>query len=153
IALTGVSAHAQATNPFLGSIPAPAPQSAPATMSFEDAVSRGLRYNLGLVESEHVSAEARASRMSALSALLPAISGPAGQVFERLSLREVGLTLPGLPPVTDPFQFQDARIGFSQSIYSGELRGRHRSAVATEHAAALTTNDARDIVVFTVGAA
>src|SRR5262249_50079276 len=42
---------------------------------------------------------------------------------------------------------------FSQSIYSGELRGRHRSAVATEHAAALTTNDARDIVVFTVGAA
>jgi len=153
LALTGASVDAQAVNPFHGSVPGPADQSAPVTLSFDEAIVRGLRYNLGVIESEHVSAEARASRLGALAALLPTISGRAAQVFERLSLIEVGLTLPGLPSVTDPFQYQDARISFLQSIYSGELRNRHRAAAASERAASLTTTDAHDIVVLTVGAA
>jgi outer membrane protein TolC len=153
IALTGASLDAQAVNPFRGSVPPPADQSAPVTLSFDEAIARALRYNLGVIESEHVSAEARAARLSALAALLPTVSARAAQVFERLSLLEVGLTLPGLPSVTDPFQYQDARLAFSQSIYSGELRNRHRAATASEHAASLTAKDAHDIVVLTAGAA
>ena len=153
IALAGASLDAQPQNPFLGSVAAAAAQSAPLTLSFDDAIARGLRYNLGGIESELVSAEARAARLSALAALLPTISGRAAQVFERLSLVEVGLKLPGLPSVTDPFRFQDARISFSQSIYSGELLNRHRAATASERAASLTANDAHDIIVLTVGAA
>ena len=153
IALAGASLDAQPQNPFLGSVPAAAGQSAPLTLTFDDAIARGLRYNLGGIESEHVSAEARAARLSALAALLPTISGRAAQVFERLSLTEVGLKLPGLPSVTDPFRFQDARISFSQSIYSAELRNRHRAAAASERAASLNANDAHDIIVLTVGAA
>ena len=61
--------------------------------------------------------------------------------------------MPGLPSVTDSFQYQDARIGVSQSIYSGELRDRHRAAAASERAANLTAKDVRDIVVLTVGTA
>jgi outer membrane protein TolC len=153
IALTGASLDAQPVTLFRGSVPAPPDQSAPVTLSFDDAIARGLRYNLGVIESEHVSAEARAGRLSALAALLPTISVRAAQVFERLSLLEVGLTLPGLPSVTDPFQYQDARIAFSQSIYSGELRNRHRAAAASERAASFTAKDAHDIVVLTAGAA
>jgi outer membrane protein TolC len=153
LALTSVSLGAQSSNPFLGSVHAPPGQAAPAALSFDAAIERGLRYNLGLIESEHVSVEARAARMGALAALLPSISGRAGQMFERLSLIEVGLALPGLPSVTDHFQYQDARIGFSQSIYSGELRNHYRAAAASERAADLTAKDSRDIVVLTVGAA
>src|SRR5689334_22783012 len=96
---------AQSSNPFLGSVPAPDALPAPAALSLDDAISRGLRYNLGLIESEHVSTEARATRVSALAALLPTISARAAQAVERLSLVEVGLTLPGLPSVTDRFQY------------------------------------------------
>jgi outer membrane protein TolC len=151
IALTGASLDAQSVDPFHGGVPTP---NQPVPMlSFDDAIARGLRYNLGVIESEYASAEARAARLSALAALLPTISGRSAQVFERLSLLEVGLKLPGLPSVTDPFQYQDARIAFSQSIYSGELRNRHRAAAASERAASLTAKDAHDIVVLTVGAA
>jgi outer membrane protein TolC len=147
IALTGASLDAQSVDPFHGGVPTP---NQPVPMlSFDDAIARGLRYNLWVIESEYASAEARAARLSALAALLPTISGRSAQVFERLSLLEVGLKLPGLPSVTDPFQYQDARIAFSQSIYSGELRNRHRAAAASERAASLTAKDAHDIVVLT----
>src|SRR3954462_13089597 len=105
IALIGASVNAQLQKPFLGSVPALVGQSAAMRLSFDDAIARGLRYNLGIIESEHVSTAARATRLNALAALLPTVSGRAAQAFERLSLIEVGLTLPGLPSVTNSFQY------------------------------------------------
>lgn len=151
--LVASPAGAQARNPFLGSVPSPSEPSAPLSLSMEEAIARGLRYNLGVIESDHVSADARAARLEALAALLPTITARAAQVFERLSLKEVGITLPGVPAVTDPFQFQDVRVAVSQSIYSAELRHRYRAEAATEQAASLSARDARDTVVFAVGAA
>jgi outer membrane protein TolC len=147
------AAAAQPRNPFLGSTPSTSLPTTPIRLSLEDAIDRGLRYNLGLVESDHVSADARSVRLGALATLMPTVTARAAQVFERLSLKEVGLTLPGLPAVTDPFQFQDARISVSQAIYSGELRSRYRAGIAAERAAVLDARDARDVVVLTVGAA
>jgi len=151
--LLASSAAAQSRNPFLGSAPSSVTPTAPMTISFDEAIERGLRYNLGLVETDSASADARAVRLGGLAALLPTVTARAAQVFERLSLKEVGLTLPGLPAVTDPFQFQDVRVSVSQAIYSGELRNRYRADVAAERAAALNGRDARDVVIFTVGAA
>ena len=150
--IRAATANAQPRNPFLGSTPAEA-TGAPLTLSMDSAIERGLRYNLGLVEGDHLATDARAVRLGALAALLPGVTARAAQVFERLSLKEVGLTLPGVPAVTDPFQFQDARIALTQSIYSGELRNRYRASAAAERSAELNARDARDIVVFTVGAA
>jgi hypothetical protein len=67
---------AQSQNPYLGSAPAPVTDS-PITLSLADAIQRGLRYNLGLTENVQGSAEARARRLGALSALLPNISATA----------------------------------------------------------------------------
>src|SRR4051812_32288141 len=100
---------------------------APATLTFADAIDRGLRYNLGLIESRQTSADASAARLHALSALRPTVSARAAQVYEDLSLKEVGIALPGLPPTTGGFGFQDVRVGVSQRIYNGELRNRYRS--------------------------
>src|SRR5579871_3557181 len=62
---------AQATqqqNPYLGSIPAKATGTT-IQLSLQDAITRGIRYNLGLVESNQASADVRAERLRALSAL------------------------------------------------------------------------------------
>jgi outer membrane protein TolC len=126
---------------------------APMTLTFADAIDRGLRYNLGLIESALTSADAGAARLRALSALRPTVSARAAQVYQDLSLKEVGVTLPGLPPTTGGFGFPDLRLGVSQPIYNGELRNRYRSEQAAERAATLETRDAQDVVVLEVGTA
>jgi hypothetical protein len=84
---TNFSAQAtQHQNPFLGSVP-----SAPGTLielSLQGAIDRGLRYNLGLVESNHASADVRADRLRALAVLLPQITARARQSYEDISFKE-----------------------------------------------------------------
>ena len=65
------------------------------------------------------------------------MSARAAKVWEELSLREVGLTLPGLPSTTGNFGFTDVRVAVTQSIYNGELRNRYKSDAATERASEL----------------
>lgn len=140
-------------NPFLGSVLSDPVSGGAAPISFADAIQRGLRFNLGLIETESASADARAIRLGALAALLPSVTARAAQVDESLSLKEFGLTLPGLPAATGGFLFGDVRVSLAQSIYSGELRNRYRSEQAADRASTLSARDARDVVVFTVGAA
>jgi outer membrane protein TolC len=129
------------------------------SLSLQDAIARGLRYNLGLIESNQASVEARAQRVRALSKLLPQISARGEQAFERLSLKEIGLKLPpipgfsGLPSVTDNFGFQDARVSLSETLYSAELHSQYRAERAAEQASAFEVRDARDVVVYVVGTA
>src|SRR6266404_6670650 len=113
---TNPSAQAtQAQNPYLGSTPAGPVTDGVISLSLRDAVQRGLRYNLGLIESTQGTAQVRAQRLRALSALLPNVSVKGEQAFENLSLKEIGLKLPpipglpGLPATTGPFGYQDAR--------------------------------------------
>ena len=149
---------AQGQNPYLGSVPAPVTDT-PLTISLSDAIQRGLGYNLGLIENVEGSAEARARRLRALSALLPNITAHASQNFDRLSLREIGLKLPpipgfaGLPATTGNFRFEDARVQFNQSIYNRQLRESYRSEQASETASVANMKDARDVVVLAAGAA
>jgi outer membrane protein TolC len=150
---------AQSQNPYLGSVPAGPATGTPITLSLADAIIRGLRYNLGLIESSQGSAEARARRMRALSALLPSISARASQTFEKLSLKEIGLKLPpipgfhGLPPTTDIFGFQDARIVGTQSVYNRQLREEYKSRQSEEAASISSIKDARDVVALATGVA
>ena len=152
---------AQATqqqNPYLGSVPA-ANTGNKIQLSLKGAIEHGLHYNLGLVETTQSSADARAERLRALSALLPQLSADARQGYENLSLKEIGIKLPpipglpGLPPTTGSFGYQDARVTASQSIYNGELRNRYRARKSQEEASALSIQDSRDVVVFAVGTA
>jgi outer membrane protein TolC len=157
---TNPSAQAtQGQNPYLGSTPAGKVTDEVVPLSLRDAVDRGLRYNLGLIESSQGTAEIRAQRLRALSALLPSVSVKGEQAFDDLSLKEIGLKLPpvpgfpGLPPTTGAFSYQDARVSLTQSVYSTELHDRYRSQKNTEQASAFSTRDARDVVVYAVGIA
>ena len=156
---TNPSAQAtQSLNPYLGSVPSKATDGT-IELSLRGAIERGLRYNLGLIESNQAGADVRAARLRALAALLPQISANARQAYESISYKEIGLKLPpipglpGLPPTTGGFGYQDARVSVTQSIYNGELRAQYRAQKSAEQASAFNIKDSRDVVVFAVGTA
>jgi len=152
---------AQATqqqNPFLGSVPSKNTGTT-INLSLREAIGRGLRYNLGLIESGQASADRRAERLRALAALLPQLSANARQAYEDISYKEIGLKLPSipgvpaLPPTSGGFGYQDTRVSLEQSIYNGELRDRYRARKMDERSSILSLRDSRDVVVFAVGTA
>jgi outer membrane protein TolC len=154
---TNPSAQAtQGQNPYLGSVPGKVTGTT-IRLSMQDAIERGLRYNLGLVESNQANADVRAARLRALAALLPQVSAVGQQAFESISFKEIGLKLPpipgfpGLPSTTGGFGYQDARVSVTQSLYSAELREHYRAQKSAEKASVLSVRDSRDVVVFAVG--
>ena len=71
---TNPSAQAtQSQNPYLGSVPSENTGTR-IELTLKNAIERGLRFNLGLIESRQVSANVRAERLRALSVLLPQVS-------------------------------------------------------------------------------
>lgn len=156
---TNPSAQAtQRQNPYLGSVPVKS-TGATIRLSLQDAITHGLHYNLGLVESEHASADVHADRLRALASLLPEVSATARQGFENISYREIGLKLPplpGLPPLpatSGGFGYQDGRVGVSQQLFDRQLHERYQARKQDEQASALSMKDARDVVVLAVGTA
>ncbi len=156
---TNPSAQAtQLQNPYLGSVPSKATGTT-IQLSLQGAIERGLRYNLGVVESNQGAADVRAARLRALAALLPQLEARGRQGFDNISYKEIGLKLPpipglaGLPPTTGGFGYQDARIGFTQSLYNAPLRDQYRAQKSAEQASMLDAKDSRDVVVLAVGSA
>src|SRR5436305_3428848 len=92
---TNPSAQAtQNLNPYLGSVPDQRVVEGELRLSLQDVVERGLRFNLGLIDSEQAGAGVRAERRRALAELLPQISARAEQSYQELSYRALGLKLP-----------------------------------------------------------
>jgi outer membrane protein TolC len=155
---TNPSAQAtQRQNPFLGSAPA-APTGGTIELSLKGAIERGLRYNLGLIESDHASADVRADRLRALSALLPQVSARATQGYENISFKEIGVKLPpiagfSLPSTSGGYGYQDARVSLTQNVYNRQLREQYQAQKSVEQSSILNIKDARDVVVLAVGTA
>ncbi len=128
-------------------------------LSLKGAIERGLRYNLGLIESNQASADIRAERLRGLSALLPQLSARGRQAYENISYKEIGLKLPpipglpSLPATSGGFGYQDARVSLTQSLYDAGLRNHYRARKSDEQASVLNIQDSRDVVVFAVGTA
>lgn len=156
---TNPSARAtQNLNPYLGSTPHGVATKDTLRLSLEEAIARGLQYNLGLINSEQANANSRAERENALAALLPQISARAEQTYQQLSLKELNLALPAesglhLPPTSGQFGYSEARISAESPLLNMALLDRYRQQKALEVASALGTKDARDVVVFAVGTA
>lgn len=156
---TNPSARAtQNLNPYLGSTPQGAATKDTLHLSLEEAIARGLQYNLGLIDSQQAGADARAGREHALAALLPQISARAEETYQQLSLKALNIALPSqsglhLPPTSGQFGYSEARITAESPLLNVALLDRYRQQKALEDASALGTKDARDVVVFAVGAA
>ena len=123
----------------------------PIDLSLDDAIQRGLQANLGVILSGTQTAGARAERLSQLQSLLPSVDFTAKEAEMQTDLPAEGLRIPGFPKIIGPFGFTDVRASFTWSLVNvaslrNYLASRHNFA-----AAQLSAQDARDLVVLTVG--
>jgi outer membrane protein TolC len=143
---------AQQSNTVQGSVPSGPTSPTPLALGFEDAIQRGLRSNLGLLESQTASQTARAERIQALSALLPQVTGTLSQTGEQFNLKTLGFNFAPnpyltIPSVVGPFSYSNVQVNVSQRIFDWNARKNLKSARANEEAAVLSVQGARDLVV------
>ena len=143
---------AQQTSTFQGSVPGGPASPTPLALGLEDAIQRGLKFNLGLLESQTASQTARAERIQALSALLPQVTGTLSETGEQLNLKTIGLRLApnpyvNIPAIVGPFRYSTVQANVSAKVYDLNARRNLKSARANEQAAALSVQGARDLVV------
>lgn len=149
----------QVQGPYAGSVPSGAKLPFSGKLSLNDAIERGLQYNLGAVGLAQTIRAARGQRRISRSALLPNLNGNLSETVQQTNLEAFGLRfrspLPGfaIPTVVGPFNYFDLRATLSQKVADITAWNNYRSAVETVHANEFSAQDARDLVVLAVGGA
>jgi outer membrane protein TolC len=120
-------------------------------LSLDDAVARGLRFNLGLILTDQNQLSARSTRLAQLQALLPTITASAKEAESQVNLQAEGLRIPGFPAIIGPFAYTDFRASLNWTLFSltnfqNYLASKHNFASSQ-----LSLQDARDQVVLSVG--
>src|SRR5271165_361559 len=140
------------TDNYFGSIPQGTATSETIDLTLEDALDRGLKYNLGLYLSNQTTAEARAARLQSLSQILPNINGTFGEEVQRLNLKSFGLTFPGFPTSVGPFGLTATQATGTWDLADLSSIDKYRASGQTVKAAEFNYRDARDTVVLVVSA-
>lgn len=120
-------------------------------LSLDQAIQMGLKYNLGLVLSGQNVHTAAGERLQALQPLLPMVNATAREAAQQTNLQAEGLRIPGFPAVIGPYGYTDIRGSVEWSLLD---LSSLRSYIAEKHGFAgsnLSAQDARDMVVLTVG--
>src|SRR5580698_7193238 len=136
---------------YQGSVAAGEVSPQPIDLSLDDAIQRGLKNNLGIILNGTQVAGARGQRLSELQDLLPEVDFKAQESVMQVSLAAEGIRIPGVPTVIGPFGYTDLRASLTLSLVAlaslrNSLAARHNFASAQ-----LSAEDARDMVVLTVG--
>ena len=120
-------------------------------LSLDDAIQRGLQANLGIILSGTQTAGARAERLSQLQSLLPSVDFNAKEAVAQTDLPAQGLRIPGFPVIIGPFGYTDIRASLTWSLVDVQSLRNYLAARHNFAAAQLSAEDARDLVVLTVG--
>ncbi len=147
---TGVSTAPTAQS-FQGSVATGTATAEPLALSLDDAMQRGLKANLGMILSNTQTASARGQRMSELQSLLPEVDFKAQASVAQVDLAAEGLRIPGFPTVIGPFGYTDLRASLTWSLVDVPSLRDYLAARHNFRAAQLSAQDARDMVVLTVG--
>jgi len=138
-------------NPFAGSVPEPTPTAGTLSISFLDAIDRGLKNNLGLLLQGDNTLAARGRKWKELSNLLPNLNAGVSVNVLQTNLQAEGLRFAGFPKIIGPYGFFDARMYLTQQVLDLHALDRERGAADSERAAQYSYKDARDLVVLAVG--
>ncbi|HEX3744812.1 MAG TPA: TolC family protein [Bryobacteraceae bacterium] len=128
-------------------------------LSLEEALKRGLAYNLGSVGIGNTAHQNSAQVLVARSALLPNINGNLSETVAQSDLAALGLRIsspfPGfrIPTVAGPFNYFALQATLSQTLFNMTSLENYRSAKATARASQYSVDDARDLVTLAVGGA
>jgi outer membrane protein TolC len=120
-------------------------------LSLDGAIQRGLRNNLGIILQGAAQQNANGQRLEELQALLPTVTGAISINVQQVNLAAYGLKVPGLNPIVGPFQVVDFRAYLTQNLLNVSALQNYIASKHNFASAKLTAEDARDLVVLTVG--
>ena len=144
-------AAAQSNSGFQGSVVSGTASADTLSLTLDDAVQRGLKTNLGLLLSNTQSANARGQRLQDLQSLLPSIDGNIKEAFVQTDLAAEGLKIPGFPTIIGPFGYTDIRANLTWTVLSLNSLKTYMAARHNFQASQLSAEDARQMVILTVG--
>jgi outer membrane protein TolC len=136
---------------FQGSVPSGEVSPEPIELTLDEAINRGLRTNLGVILSTNQTSAVRGQRVSQLQALLPTVDGSIKEAEMQVDLAAEGLRIPGFPTIVGPFGFTDIRASLDWALVNVASLHNYLAAKHNFNAAQLSAQDARDLVVLTVG--
>lgn len=120
-------------------------------LTLDDAIQRGLRQNLGIILQGTAAENANGQRLEQLQALLPTVTAGSSIAVQQINLAAFGLKFNGLNPIVGPFQVVDFRAYLTQNLVNINALETYIAAKHNFAAAKLTAEDARNLVVLTVG--
>ena len=145
-----IDSSVSATAPFNGSVPQGQVNPNEIQLTLEDALSLGLRFNLGAISQAQAVLQAKGQRLVARSGLLPNVNAAVSEEFEKLNLRTQGVESSTFP-VTAEFNFFDARAArLNQTIFDLVKIENLHSASDTLRASLNSARNARDLIVLAV---
>jgi outer membrane protein TolC len=121
------------------------------SLTLDDAVQRGLKNNLGLLLSNTQVANSRGQRLQDLQALLPSIDGNIKEALVQSDLAAQGLKIPGFPTIIGPFGYTDLRANLTWTVFSLNSLKTYMASRHNFQSAQLSAEDARQMVILTVG--
>ena len=150
-ALTQSQGSGPTAQSYQGSITAGEATGQTIDLTLDEAIQRGLKNNLGVILSGTQTASTRGQRLSQLQSLLPSVDASIKDTVSEADLAAEGLRIPGFPTIIGPFGYQDFRATLNWSLVNvaslrDYLAARHNFASAQ-----LSAEDARELVVLTVG--
>jgi outer membrane protein TolC len=146
-----ITSNVQVQGAYQGSVPSAAAPGAPIPLSLEEALRRGLQYNLGAIGYQNSIRQAEGMRAVSRSQLLPNVSSDLLVTDEQINLAALGFTgFPGIPLVVGPFHYFDLRAGASQSVFDLTRLRNYRGAQENVKSTRFAAQDARDLIVLAV---
>ena len=139
------------SNTYQGSIVKQAPVPGVLALSLDQAIHMGLQYNLGLVLSGTNAGSARAQQLQQLQALLPTVTGTAKESVQQINLKAEGISIPGFPSIIGPFAYTDIRGSVQWSLLNLSSLDNYLASKHNFQGSKLSIEDAKDMVVLTVG--
>jgi outer membrane protein TolC len=136
---------------FQGSVATGQVSPEPIGLSLNDAIARGLKDNLGVILSGTETTTARAQRLSQLQSLLPTVNFNATEAEMQTDLPAEGLRIPGFPTIIGPFGYTDLRATLNWSLVNINSLRTYLAARHNFASAQLSAQDARQMVILTVG--
>jgi len=147
----------QISGPYSGSARSTTAMPFSGKLSLQEALQRGLAYNLGAVGLEHTVRQNSAQVTVARSALLPNINGSLNETVQQSDLAALGVrvSVPGFhfPTIVGPFNYFTLQASLSQTVANMTSINNYRSAKATARASQYSLQDARDLITLAVGGA
>lgn len=144
---TGPTFISQLPSSFQGSVPTGKAMGTALPLSLKEAIDRGLKYNLGLLESEQSTRASRAARLRSLSNLVPKINAHVSSTVEQVDLAAAGIRFPGVPTVVGPFGFGDARANLTQTLFDWSDIKSYKSSSQSLKASEYAYTSSRDLIV------